>query len=214
MKLKSRRDVVNETSSPNLSQKCSYKYLHWLVVHFAISIVQFNIILFQFKDANHHCLWRKPWRPIQMIQKWSKRTHNCSEFCQDPPESSGRWECPDIRWSSVHVNPRCLHTTADPPPCVTLAAYPTRLFSSASAVTQTKPMVTAAPSPIFTRKNPRRRIEGAGELIVNLSNYLLFQLVSAFNKTACYSMMFFLVLVTHWPYLNMSWYTPERTREL
>ena len=104
MKLKSRRDVVNETSSPNLSQKCSYKYLHWLVVHFAISIVQFNIILFQFKDANHHCLWRKPWRPIQMIQKWSKRTHNCSEFCQDPPESSGRWECPDIR-RSVHENP-------------------------------------------------------------------------------------------------------------
>ena len=87
-------------------------------------------------------------------------------------------------------------------PCVTLAAYPTKLFSSASAVTQTKPMVTAAPSPIFTRKNPRRRIEGAGELIVNLSNYLLFQLVSAFNKTACYSMMFFLVLVIHWPYLD------------
>ena len=112
-KLKSRRDVVNETSSPNLSQKCSYKYLHWLVVHFAISIVQFNIILFQFKDANHHCLWRKPWRPIQMIQKWSKRTHNCSEFCQDPPESSGRWECPDIR-GSVLVNSKYQQTSADP----------------------------------------------------------------------------------------------------
>ena len=40
-------------------------------------------------------------------------THDCSEFCQDPPESSGRWECPAIRWS-VQVNPRCLQTTADP----------------------------------------------------------------------------------------------------
>ena len=123
-------------------------------------------------------------------------THDSSEFCQRPPESSGRWECPDIR-RSVHVNPRCQQTTADPPPCATLAATSNLLFSSASAVTPVTPTTEAAPSPIFTRKNPRRRIEGAGELIVNLSNYLLFQLVSAFNKTACYSMMFFLVLVSH-----------------
>ena len=61
-------------------------------------------------------------------------THYCSEFCQDPPESSGRWECPDIR-RSVHVNPKCQQATADPLPCSTLAAYTSLLFSSAFAVT-------------------------------------------------------------------------------
>ena len=40
------------------------------------------------------------------------RWHNPSEFCQEPPESSGRWECAVIH-SSVHENSRCQQTTAD-----------------------------------------------------------------------------------------------------
>ena len=66
--------------------------------------------------------------------------------------------CPDIR-RSVHVNPRCLQITADPPPCATLGATPNQLFSSALAVTPASPMAEAAPVLSPTRMNPRRRIE-------------------------------------------------------
>ena len=86
-------------------------------------------------------------------------THYCSEFCQDPPESSGRWECPDIR-RSVHVNSRYQQTTADAPPCATLAAYLSKLFSPVPTEAPTTPWLIAAPSLAPTRKIPRRRIEG------------------------------------------------------
>ena len=42
-------------------------------------------------------------RLVKMIQRRSKMTHDSSEFCQEPPESSGRWECAVIH-SSVHEN--------------------------------------------------------------------------------------------------------------
>ena len=61
-----------------------------------------------------------------------------SEFCQRPPESSGRWECPDIR-HSVHVKPKYQQTTADTPPCATLAAYLSKLFSPALTEAPTTP---------------------------------------------------------------------------
>ena len=77
----------------------------WLVVYFAIINVQFNILLFQLKDVTNQCPELKPrrWsRCIQKIEDGSK-TYNPSEFCQEPPESSGRWECAVIH-SSVHEN--------------------------------------------------------------------------------------------------------------
>ena len=89
--------------SLNLSQNCSDYYLHLARGLFAIRNVQFNLFLFQLKDVIHLCQWWKSRRPIQN-QKWSKMIYNCSEFCQEPPESSGRWECPALR-RSVHVNP-------------------------------------------------------------------------------------------------------------
>ena len=74
-------------------------------------------------------------------------THDSSEFCQEPPHE-------------LHMNSRCLQTTADPPPCATLGATPNQLFSSALAVTPASPMAEAAPVLSPTRMNPRRRIEG------------------------------------------------------
>ena len=77
------------------------------------SLCNLIFMLFQFKDANHHCPRWKPRRLVQMIQRRSKMTHDSSEFCQEPPESSGRWECPALR-RSVQVNPRCLQTQLIP----------------------------------------------------------------------------------------------------
>ena len=164
--------------SLNLSQNCSDYYLHLARGLFAIRNVQFNLFLFQLKDVIHLCQWWKSRRPIQN-QKWSKMIYNCSEFCQEPPESSGRWECPALR-RSVHVNPTMSTNYSWSLPCSTSVAYPTQLLSSATAVTPATLMAEAAPIPSPTRKSPRRCIEGW--TLVKCKIYLLFivNIVSAF----------------------------------
>ena len=129
-RIASRRDVVNlEVEacqlSPNLSLKYSCNHLHRQHNFATFIFVQFNLLLFQFKDANHHCLlpmmeatksiqtFQDDPEEIQAVVPGSKMTHDGSEFCQEPPKSSGRWECPAIR-RSVHINPRCQQTSADP----------------------------------------------------------------------------------------------------
>ena len=95
---------------PKPLPECSDNYLLWIVVYFAILNVQFNILLFQLKDVT------QPMPIYEGSQGDLSRgdPDDPSEFCQRPPESSGRWECPAIR-RSVHVKPRCQQTTADPP---------------------------------------------------------------------------------------------------
>ena len=161
----SRRDVVNKESWPTITKplpECSDNDLHWLVVYFAIINVQFNILLFQLKDVTKHCPWWKPrsWsRCIQKIKDGSKMTNYCSEFCQEPPESSGRWECPDIR-RSVLVNSKYQQTSADP--CHVLPQQPTQPDSSVLhwQRLQPHPWLQAAPVQSPPRMIPRRRIEG------------------------------------------------------
>ena len=65
------RKLTSTISKP--LPECSDNDLHWLVVYFAISIVQFNILLFQFKDVTNHAYDGS--QGVESIQT-----------CQDDPE--------------------------------------------------------------------------------------------------------------------------------
>ena len=114
-KLKSRQDVVNEGSLPISKPLPDVPTIISIGLWFIIAIlfVQFNLYVVPVQGRQPPLPMTEAMETYQDDPEEIQMTHDCSEFCQDPPESSGRWECPDIRWS-VHVNPRCLHTTADP----------------------------------------------------------------------------------------------------
>ena len=103
------KKVDQSSISKPLPPRCTYNHLNWRVVYFAILNVQFNILLFQLNDVT------QPMPIYEGSQGDLSRgdPDDPSEFCQRPPESSGRWECPAIR-RSVHINPRCQQTSADP----------------------------------------------------------------------------------------------------
>ena len=158
-------------------------------------------MLFQFKDANHHCPWWKPSRLIQMIQKRSRVTYNCSEFCQEPPESSGRWECAVIH-SSVHENSYINKLQ------LILATF--NLSSNTNLTLQfcfcSDSCLTCGRSCSKSNHHQDDSQKTHWRLTMSwcvIPNYLSVIIVSALNKTACYLMMFSLPgLVFHWPYLD------------
>ena len=78
--------LVDQSTITKPLPECSDNYLLWRVVYFAILNVQFNILLFQLKDVT------QPMPIYEGSQGDLSRgdPDDPSEFCQRPPESSGR----------------------------------------------------------------------------------------------------------------------------
>ena len=130
-------------------------------------------------------------------------TYRCSDFCQRPPEASGRWECPDIL-GIVHMN--CFVNNGQ----LILATFylsgkstQTLQFCYGSYSSQDCGC-GCSKSPnlsIKTRMNPRRRIEGYCDINYYYFKYLLFVQFQPFPLKCQLldDVFFFLVLVCLYP---------------
>ena len=83
--------------SPNLSLNLATMISNGLWFIIAILFVQFNLYVVPVQGRPPPLPMTEAMETYQDDPEEIQMTHDCSEFCQDPPESSGRWECPDIR---------------------------------------------------------------------------------------------------------------------